>query len=751
MEQYIKLHKDKFLHSLTSSDLKTSIKCALPKWSGSDLELFEECQNEYFIHLCGEITDKTVLDFDSEESFLLYIGELNKKGLNLSDVPVYKTGKGYQVFYKYIPGLKTTVAKSLDMPIDVRNDDSLSFAHSSLFKFGYYSDYSKIPIEDRRKITDDELDIFLDITDLSTDKKKSTRKEDNSKTLKTSEYFYRLVSESVSSGHIDETKILEELEKTRPFEFIKIPTQEGEGRNNFLTIFKGKCLRHTKISAATGAKFLKLLNDEYLHLPEAEMRMFSEDYLRQSPYYVDPINYENSIKELYNFDKKFYGVCPENSRNKTWVKVEIHSENSINLTYYETKENFILALSRDLDYRSYYLDEKGKLKTDLLQEIKILNDYTSRVPFYKLGDVFYVNSAAIDYTKYYINYQKYCDNYSNYNKPSSFIALMQNLIPEESLRNYFLNSLHLFLKEGKSCMTYPVFIDSKGGTGKSLLMNVINGIIYKSKELTEISSSTLSDTRFNGPYVTSKLLVINESGDILTNTKAKAVTEKLKSLVANKQTSCEFKGKDIQSVVVSRFVMQTTNNSEDIHIDLYNSRRQYILQTSETRLTECDAVKALPFNKMEDFINDIYERTSDIISYLEDLYRQTRFTYEDYCIAPDSLAKQEIAMQNPNEALTDISELFTVNGEVDLEVVSEFKIEESDTPKRLLIDYIETEIIKQGLLREIRFRKVLKDAYPGIYRNQATEVIKYFKKYFHCVNPNKIRHKIFNVKIKEIQ
>lgn len=748
MKHYLKLDKDKFLHSLKSSDLKTSIKCSLPKWRGSDLELFDEHKNEYFIHICGKITDKTVLDFDSEESYLLYIKELKKRGLSLSDVPVYKTGKGYQVFYRYIPNLKTTVAKTIDMPIDVRNDNSLSFAHSSLFEFGYYSDFNDVPIEERRHITQDELDVFLDITDLSTDKKISTSTNGQSYTLKTSEYFYRLVSDSVSSGYIDEQRLLLELEKTRPFEFSKIPTKEGEGRNNFLTIFKGKCLRHIKISASMGAKFLKLLNDSYLHLPAEEMHAFSEEYLRKSPLYIDPTNYEENINSTYNFSKKFYGVCPENPIKKTWVKVEVFSEYDIKMTYYETKETFTIAISRDLDYKNYYINEKDKLIIDNLQEVRVSDDYTSRQPYYRKEDVFYVNTAAIDYTKHYINYSKYCENYSSYNKPSSFIALMQNLIPEEYLRNYFLNSLHLFLKEGKSCMTYPVFIDSKGGTGKSLLMNIINSMIYKSKELTEISSITLSETRFNGPYVTSKLLVINESGDTLTQAKSKALTEKLKSLVANKQTSCEFKGKDIQSVVVSRFVMQTTNNSEDIYIDLYNSRRQYILQTSETRLSECSAVKALPFTRMEDFINDIYDRTADIIAYLEDLYIQTKFTYEDYCIAPDSLAKRELTMQNPNEALTDISELFTTNGEVDIEAVNELKLEESDTTKRRLIDYIEAEVIKQGLLREIRFRKVLKEAYPNIYRNQATEVIKYFKKYFHCTNPDKIRHKIFSVKLK---
>ena len=525
------------------------------------IELFEqEDKAQHILIMTGKLSNLTIIDLDSSEA-VETLEELTGEPIyNLCNY-IIKTQKGFQLFYKYNPKIKS-VTKYKGFGIDILNDNYQTFAHPA------NPGYTLIKDDDLSEIPEVLLSFFSGLKIIN-------KTSDHLYKKKESYYanpFAYTIEEFINATRVSK-KLIEKLESkfcTFQFEGLKLEDFGKGNRSSFLASVAAKLSLDPTIDAITFEAFMIKLNKLFTKMPEIELhKRFISRYTSQQATIIDKETGEyipfwsfnkNWESEHENFDAKTILPSPDWS---VWRDLE---EGKYSL-YHVPSDTVTLSVKQMLvDQLKHMFPEQYEsgVATHLFPAVKTVFDPIKPHPFFQdeHGFEHYNTFKRTELMQYFIE----CTDTSD-EIPEFINSVLNNVFPEKELKAKFLHDLahHLrHLRHGDNAM---ITIGKVGGEGKGIIFKDLLELIY-GKYYFKTSSKTFTGD-FNGELKNKLFVYLDESDGKFND----SLLEGLKTVIANdifpliekKQTPVNIKNHILLAI--------SSNKSIPVQIDSSKDRR----------------------------------------------------------------------------------------------------------------------------------------------------------------------------------
>jgi len=330
----------------------------------------------------------------------------------------------------------------------------------------------------------------------------------------------------------------------------------------------------------------------------------------------------------------------------------------LKMTYYlfDIVESNILGITKRTDLVNYIKGVSGtfdqKELDNYMQVIHTHSHPTRDFGFYNDDRDFnlFKSSHAL---KILSNPELHKDSYKI---PVEFIAYIENFIPSEEQRDYFLQLLRTKLTTFAYSPVVPYIIGVQG-SGKNTIMTVLQNIMGGSQYVkTDVGGEQFLE-KYNSWLMDTYFVQLNELGDTVTSASEKKKAQGiLKNYTGSQQFECRAMHTDARTYPQTAMFIMTANQSPLTIED--TDRRLYYIATPNTFDHSPQCMASDPVT----VYNAIMAQTDDIAYWLATEY--TNLQKHDYVRARESEGKQEMVFGSLNSS-TKIAWALS-NGEFDL-------------------------------------------------------------------------------------
>lgn len=511
--------------------------------------------------ICGQISNLTILDIDSEEAKNLIEKELGKPITELSNY-IVKTTKGYQLFFKYINDLKSKIA--LRDKLDLLSEGRITFAVPLNPGYEVLKDESEIgdmPQELREYITKDKASYQLQLAE------KEVRNYYKNPLCKILEQW--LESRTKPSRRLIATIQTRLLDGVSYYEACK----EG-GRHNL-------SLRVAGIVASD---------------PTCNEDLYDEFCRAFIPFVIQPdedvdtfIDY--AYKRSFDFDEQWEAKTenPDSIEDVNellamygciaWFEYDINKYCIFN----ERFETFHHLSASDFKVEVARVTKRDNVKFSLARIQGITKAYDPTIPFGIFKNE--KGERCFNYFKPSI-WMDYFDSkpQSNGRIPEFINAVLKNVFPEKEHRDLFLHNLAFFLKYKMPCQTAIISVGPTQGVGKGILYDKIMGVLFNGYHLKWEPRALQSN--FNGELEGKLFVHCNEMNEMKSKYTNTSVVNVLKNIIAEPSLSINGKGKEFKNINNHTFVCMSSNEAHPFDIDIGDNRRFNFFPTNDKPLVE---------------------------------------------------------------------------------------------------------------------------------------------------------------------
>lgn len=625
------------------------------------LELFKRVHKNFAI-ITGKTSNLTIVDLDSEAA-VQSVEKLLDCDISKAANYVVKSAKGYHLFYKYIPGLRVRHLKELN--IDILSDGAVTFGDP-------YNDGYEL-IADNPDLGDmpEELKAAL----LEGDEDYQESDEDYNalmSAIKSNEDLpYRYPMYYTIKAFLEKEKLFPKLKEELKRIFC---TKQYKGYN--LSDFAKAGAQSAEIVYCGSLVAASPTVDEEMY--RAFMRKWTETIckldLNASCRTNNRKTEEDLMKERIKQNMKFFYY------DSDWQeKYKSIQKDDFEDTNYLRKYN--ISVWYDLVEKEYcWYDQIGKcvhtqkifnqLQIDLAAHIldikadhdeitnEDLKDFKKNLDPQKIprrtkgfnpniNSLFYTeeneDSSVQCYNQFerphLLNlYQQRVHKFKTHKPhqlkiPKHIDALLSNVIPEDKMKHRFLNDLAIHMRDLRTARQCYIFIDEKGGAGKSMILNEILSVIYSDK-YTFLTDAASVKGRFRQSLKNKLVIAIDEIDERNAERGDRgSFYSFIKTFISNDKVNLEGKGTEENNTSNYGFYMGFSNQPIPFKIDDKNDRRCNFVKTSGKNLLETDIMKEV--GSYDDFSDKVKTELMDFIDYLAAL----DVKYSDYPLENDLRTK----------------------------------------------------------------------------------------------------------------
>lgn len=560
---------------------------------------------DYLAIVTGHLSNLTIVDVDSDEA-RAYIENYTGQDLETLSSYIIKTKKGWQLFYKYDPSLRTTTGLD-NLKLDILNDGRQTFAHE--INPGYTT-----LRQGALEALPESLKAFLlkDSTALSA----SGLQFEEEKVRVFRNPLTHLLTEAMSSARL-----------TAPLK-LKLEKVFCSGD------FSGKLLDNK--FAGMEDSFLTHCIGIIAHDPTVDEEVFQE-FLPW--YYSKLIRAKGSKEELYDkyftmpFERRWWTYDEEWS-----LKTQVAMDHKVQAG----AKNIKLWADPDTGKYTFYDMNTGALhkmtKTFLLDRVKHALDLdldTSELEMISdrfdpsVAEEFFTDSNGREVYNLFA-LPKWMSLFLNTAEHSTCIPyytgkILENLFPEKEIREGFLHNLAHHLRYRQFSPTAWIITGAEG-SGKNMFFGQVVASLY------EKYFNTVAVTSLTGPYqdaLLSKLFVlIDEAEDEKKTYQTTTLITALKRIVGNETIS----GRAIYKGTVEQknhlFLVLVSNEAVPVQISGAKDRRFNVSNTGPN-LQELDWYQAIPDINLPSLLQEELEEFVIYLASIKTSAAQTRKIYSN--------------------------------------------------------------------------------------------------------------------------
>lgn len=622
-------------------------------WKNTDLdsinleELLELAPGRAII--TGSRSKLTVIDIDNEEAKKA-LEDYTTKSINELCRYIVKTGKGYHLYYKYNPNLKTSV--KVVEGIDIRNDDAIVFCPSP--KSSYYT----LLEPDNLELVDIPLKLVEYLTPKSLQVFEESKVKDNELAYRNPLRFIvsRMLGTSLTSS-LEESESDREYVENILFGGTKLSKASQKGSRHFLTTrIYGICNQDPTIDEIFLNTEVKAFIHRYVG-PDDLDKEFDSCY----KYFGHQFNYDPLWEARY---KEYIEESKEDDRGFSELNRRLFEKN---IVFFRTAKGFSyvhLGLTNEIttfktqssnpsNVKSYIASVLGCPTKEVdLNQIPWIDSEKFGVIFDDSRPVGFLDvPSPIDPTKTFrglnLAFKSECDKASkrlNYfldnpneakvksfeELPLFYRAVFTSAFKNEESRNVYLTALSQHLK--KLSLTFKMLLISgfREGTGKSAVTSSLFNVLFKERAINVSEGSFLSS--FNGEFAGKYGVVFDDVDEINSGAKEKAFAQKIKQFVASPKLAIHPKGGQAYMVDNRALYVMTSNAEFPVRLGSGDNRRLLLLQGGETPLIETSLWKeflesrSLTSNDSLPNFEELFEEgLDDFLSYLSHFMSSTSF------------------------------------------------------------------------------------------------------------------------------
>lgn len=600
-------------------------------------------KGQHILIMTGKISNLTVVDIDSVVA-LQELEEYLQDTIDNYCEYIVATSKGFQLFYTYEPSLKSVV-KYQNSDIDVLSDNYQTFA--SPLNPAYTLIKGDRPAAPPQKI----LDFFSNIETIN-------KVSENIKKSNESYYinpFIEIVEQFINASSITKKlkNTLEEKFCKREFEGAEL-TDFGKGnRSTFLARVAAVLSSDPTVDKVAYEAFMTKFNQKFTKMEELE---FTKRYL---------IRYTENKATFVNAETGEY--LPIWSYNPEWeLEWEKHKSNTILSTpdykvwrdledgkyvLYHIPSNSTTPLAKQMliDQLKYMGENIGKegLQTHMFPSLITVFDPTKPAPFFKdeYGREHYNSFKRSEAMEYFIEA-------TPQQKLPDFIGkVLDNIFPEEEVRDLFLHNLAHHLRYLKVGMTSMICIGTIGGEGKGVILDELMSLIY-GKYFVKVSTKTFT-ANFNGE-LDRKLFIYLDESDGKFNDK---LLENLKRVIGNSTYELRVKNKGTYDMPNNMMITISSNKNIPVTLDSNKDRRFNVSTARKKALKDYDWFQDVKLNvsvrrqlerELHDFLAYLAGLDTNDIQYSEIIENSSRKqlkedSYDNLTLVVDYLMKRNFA------------------------------------------------------------------------------------------------------------
>lgn len=525
-----------------------------------DISHFERPFEGLFI-VCGQISNLTILDIDSEEAKNLVEKELGKPISELSNY-IVKTTKGYQLFFTYETNLKSKIA--LRDKLDLLSEGRITFADPTNPGYEIYKDEGEIlpiPAELREYITKDKASYQLQIAE------KEIRNYYKNPLCKILEQW--LESRTKPSKRLISTIQSRLLDGVNYYEAHK------EGSRHILS------MRVAGIVAAD---------------PTCDDEIFDTFCRSFIPFVIQP---EEPVEDFIDYAYKHSFDYDEQWQAKTENPDKVDDVNALLAMYgciawfeydvnkycifNEQFETFHHLSASDFKVEVARVTGRDAVKFSLARIQGITKVYDPTIPFGIFKNE--KGERCFNYFKPSLWMDYFDSKPQAPGKIPPFInAVLNNVFPVAEHKDLFLHNLAFFLKYKMPCQTAIISLGATQGVGKGILYDKIMGALFNGYHLKWEPRAIQSN--FNGELENKLFVHCNEMSEHKSRYSPVSVVNVLKNIIAESTLTINGKGKEFKNVNNYTFVCMSSNEVHPFDIDVGDNRRFNFFPTSDKPLTE---------------------------------------------------------------------------------------------------------------------------------------------------------------------
>lgn len=538
----------------------------------ASLELFEDSRAQHLMILTGKISDLTIIDLDSSEAVEVLEELTNEPIYNLSNY-IIKTVKGFQLFYRYNPKLKS-VTKYKGFGIDILNDNYQTFADP------INPGYSVLKEEEPGDIPEKLIPFFSDFKRINTTSEALYNKKKNYYV----EPFVETIEEFINAARISKKLKLKLENKFCSFQFADTKLEDyGKGnRSSFLSSIAAKLSLDPTISKEAFESFMIKFNNEFTKMNEIEFhRRFISRYLTKQASMVDVQTGEYTPFWSYNNDwekehEKYTSetVLPSPDWS-VWADIK---ENKYAL-YHVPSDSYTLASKPMLVDRlkgMFPENYESGVATHLFPSIENTFDPLKPHPFFKdeYGREYYNTFKRTSMMQYFLE----CEPSNEL--PEFINNVLNNIYPEKELKDKFLHDIAHHLRYLKYCSNAMITIGKIGGEGKGIIFNDLLKLIYEEYYIKVGSNTFISE--FNGELKNKLFVYLDESEGKFND----ALLRGLKTIISNATIPLREMRKQVENI--NNYIMLgiSSNKSVPVQLDSDKDRRFNVSQALKKNLKE---------------------------------------------------------------------------------------------------------------------------------------------------------------------
>lgn len=462
----------------------------------------------YFIRT-GEINDLTVLDFDTEESYQLFI----EKYPETKDAFTVKTRKGYHIYFKYCPKLKNWTDDKMD--IDTRSDGGIICGPGSKVtnvktkEIYYYQLFNRGTLT--MEIPKDWLDLYLvgRPGENSSNKPKCHQSRstnnyeylcdgkfpeiemvreilDNIDVAKVSSYsdwlmFIWAIKFSVEDPNIALSiadNYSQKIEGYRGIDDVKRYFDSASAKKIGFPYLR-KLSRssneenHLAIVSKYNLNFLPFLRSDDYHLAEIAIRLVKDEIIRQkqnyylyeNPYWIeDDEKLTKSRKFIHDTLRNYVLFLFKNLQNKTELDSQKRDEMKLNL------DKILAKLNSFKSWSSIFSFIKERFPTNDEVEFDSLKPYY----FCFKNKAFCLETnqeVEVERTDYITQTTRYAYQEPDPDQIELIDKLFNQIFPDSELKECYISVLRTCLI-GQQAEKF-VILTGQGGNGKSMLTELL--------------------------------------------------------------------------------------------------------------------------------------------------------------------------------------------------------------------------------------------------------------------------------------
>ena len=563
--------------------------------------------------ITGKISNLTVLDIDSEEALKTITDSLDMELLDLSNY-IVKTYKGYQLFYKYEPNLRSRLG--IREHVDFLNG-GVTFAvpPNKSYEIIKNDEPDLMPLELKNLIsesstpigdTEEEFEKVL--------KANSTIKYANPLVFTIKKF---LTSDRISSTLKDE---LEGVFCSKDYSHLSLKDLSQDGIRHAITMHAFAIVASNptvnreifdKFTEKWSSKIIKVdLKDEnerafYVNRKTGALKLWRYNDQWRRRYEESKQDFTEGINYKFWFD-------PDGKMYKIYNLTNGNIDNYKRVDFQEA-----VARIHNTSASSIYSDVELKTPEDInvtmIKEIRETFDPT-------VDDEFFTDEKGIEWHNNFkrtplLTYFQTCQKSDE--MPKFYEKLFNHVFPVKKERDHFLHNLAYHMTYFKKSQTMFV-ITGDAGTGKNTILQEILKRIYSHFHVT--TKAVYLKGRFRDRLKNKLVVFVDEINESRARTGERgSFAQVMKEIIGNNSLEVEGKGVAEKEYRNHAFYCGASNQEVPYKLDEPFDRRNILVKTSPENIRELSWFPKPTESEPEAYENELDEGIHGFIEYLKSI------------------------------------------------------------------------------------------------------------------------------------